>query len=264
MSTYLFGDVQGCWKELKALLKVINYQPGKDRLGFVGDILNRGPDSLDVVHFIQDLDDPLFVLGNHEMYFIITARGHIPLDRYDHTLDALLNAPDCDEITRWLMQKPLIQRMTDEAGVLVHAGIPPQWTIDEAIARSDDVQQLMQQPGADAFFAVCFGDQPDQWDPTLTGHDRTRYIINALTRMRFCTAGGQLDLIEKSAAHAQPDTYKPWFEWRQSDPTPIYFGHWARLRGQCNRADTYALDTGCVHGGTLTAIRLEDKRLFQL
>jgi bis(5'-nucleosyl)-tetraphosphatase (symmetrical) len=263
MSTYVFGDIQGCWKEFKALLKAINYQPNKDRLGFVGDILNRGPGSLDVVHFIQDLNDPLLVLGNHEIYFIITARDHIPRDRYDHTLDTLLDAPDCQEITEWLMQQPLARLTADGDGVLVHAGIPPQWSIDEALAHSTEVQQFMQQPNIDDFFAVCFGDQPDQWDPALTGHDRIRYIINALTRMRFCTASGQLEFSEKGTNHPNPELFKPWFELRAADPIPLYFGHWARLRGQCSRPNTYALDTGCVHGSKLTAIRLEDKRLFQ-
>lgn len=264
MSTYVIGDVQGCWKELKSLLRTINYRPDKDRLGFVGDILNRGPQSLDVVRFIQDLHDPLLVLGNHEIYFILTSRGHVDWNRYDHTLDRLLNAPDCSQITDWLMQQPLARLTANGDGLLVHAGVPPQWSIDQALAYAKEVQHMMQGPRIDAFLGVCFGDQPDEWDPALTGHDRSRYIINALTRMRFCTSGGQLEFREKGISHPQPEKFKPWFELRTPDPLPIYFGHWAKLRGQCSRPNTYALDTGCVHGGSLTAIRLEDKQLFRV
>ena len=264
MSTYLVGDIQGCWKSLKALLKEINYRPHQDRLGFVGDILNRGPRSRDVMHFLMDLNDPLFVLGNHEMYFIIMARGHIPPDRYNHTLDSLLNAPDCPDIVNWLMKRPLVQCIPQARGLIVHAGIPPQWSLEEAIAHSDEFQTRMQSPSADAFLAVCFGDQPDSWEPTLSGNDRIRYIVNALTRTRFCTAEGQLDFMEKGAVHKESVRFKPWFEWRNPDSIPLYFGHWAKLQGNCSRPNTFALDTGCVHGGKLTAIRIEDQRLFSV
>ena len=264
MSTYLIGDVQGCWQSLKELLKNINYQAGQDRLGFVGDIINRGPQSLDVIRFIMDLDDPLFVLGNHEIYFLILAGGHIPRGRYNNTLDQLLDAPDCADMIQWLSKQPLIQQPDDEAGVLVHAGIPPQWSIDEALGYSDEFQSLIQGPDADAFLAVCFGNEPACWDPGLTGFDRVRYFVNAFTRMRYCTAAGQLDLDIKQASHPQPDIFQPWFSVRKPDPMPLYFGHWASLEGRCDRPNTFALDTGCVYGKKLTAIRLEDKKLFSV
>lgn len=264
MSTYLIGDIQGCWRELQQLLKKINYRPGEDRLGFVGDVLNRGPESLDVLRFVMDLDNPLYVLGNHEIYFLITARGHIPRDRYQHTLNALLDAPDCDEMIAWLRRQPLAQLLPDNTGLLVHAGVPPQWSFNDAIGFSQEVETLFQSEQADDFFRVCFGDQPDSWDNNLIGFDRIRYIINALTRMRFCTATGQLDLKEKGNMHANPETFKPWFYWRDNDPMPLYFGHWAKLKGVCDHPHFYALDTACVGGGTLTAIRVEDKQLFSV
>jgi bis(5'-nucleosyl)-tetraphosphatase (symmetrical) len=264
MSTYLFGDIQGCWQSLKSLLKSIDYRPAKDRLGFVGDVVNRGPHSLDVMRFITDLKDPLFVLGNHEMYFMIAARGHIPWDRYDHTLDTLLNAPDCDYLVHWLMQRPLVQPTPDNEGIIVHAGIPPQWSVAQALERSNEFEALMQQPNVDEFLQVCFGDEPNQWGESLTGPDRMRYIVNALTRLRFCTQEGELDFMEKGTSHPTKDLFKPWFEWREPDPVTLYFGHWAKLEGRCDRPNTFALDTGCIHGGSLTAIRLEDKRLFHV
>jgi bis(5'-nucleosyl)-tetraphosphatase (symmetrical) len=264
MSIYLLGDIQGCWKSLKALLKEINYRPGQDQLGFVGDVLNRGPHSSDVMHFIMDLNDPLFVLGNHEMYFIMTARGHIPPDRYSHTLTKLFNAPDCADMVNWLMRKPLVQPIPLLPGLMVHAGIPPQWSVEEAIRHSDEFQVVMQSSDADAFLAVCFGDQPDCWAPSHMGHDRVRYIVNALTRIRFCTREGRLDFIEKGATHPEDRHLKPWFEWRKPDSMPLYFGHWAKLQGNCSRPNTFALDTACVQGGRLTAIRIEDHRLFSV
>ena len=263
MSTYLFGDVQGCWPSLKALLEKINYNPAQDRLGFVGDVVNSGKDSLDVIRFIMGLENPYFVLGNHEIYFLITALGFIPRTRYEHTLDALLDAPDCKQIVAWLLKQPLVLALPEEAGLMVHAGIPPQWTMQEALKHSHSFQELMQSTHANDFLAVCFGDTPAKWSEDLTGFERMRYIVNACTRMRYSTSTGELDLIEKNTTHANPDIYKAWFKWREPDGVPLFFGHWAALQGQCNRANTWALDTGCVYGKQLTAIALDSKQLFQ-
>lgn len=264
MSTYIIGDVQGCWQSLQKLLDAVDYDPTRDQLGFVGDLINRGPESLQVLRFVKDLKDPLLVLGNHEIYAIIIGRGHIPRDRYENTLDALLDAPDNQELTDWLMTLPLVLPLANDAGVMVHAGIPPQWSTKEAVLYSEEFQAQMQDPHVDAFLKICFGDEPAHWDNSLTGHDRIRYIVNAFTRMRFCSQSGELELTEKGNNHSGPERFKPWFEWRQPDPVPLFFGHWAKLNGQCSRPSTFALDTGCVHGGKLTALRLEDQRLFSV
>lgn len=265
MATYVIGDVQGCYAALQSLLQKIQYRPGVDRLGFVGDLINRGPQSLDVLRFVMDQEESYVVLGNHDIYFLIMAHGHIHRSEYKNTLDEVLDAPDCDQLCKWLLQRPLIQEVPEHAALLVHAGIPPQWDIYRAQQLAKECSTMLQSELATDFLANCFGNEPDVWSDTLTGHDRYRYLINAFTRMRFCTADGKLDLDEKSAAHPQPTQFKPWFDWRTgNDPLQILFGHWASLQGKCDRSGIWALDTGCIWGGTLTALRLDDWQLIQV
>ncbi|HLB55740.1 MAG TPA: symmetrical bis(5'-nucleosyl)-tetraphosphatase [Coxiellaceae bacterium] len=261
MSTYLIGDVQGCFDSLQALLKKINFNPEKDRLGFVGDLVNRGPKSLEVLQFISQLKNPLVVLGNHDLHFmaLYSLRDHHLFKTIPHTLNEILDAPDCKNLINFLLQQPLM--IVENNIVMVHAGIPPQWSIEEALQHARDVEKIMR-TNPILFFENIYGNDPAIWRDDLTEWDRSRYILNAFTRMRFCSQTGELDLDNKTD-QAADEKWRPWFEWIQ--PTmPIYFGHWASLNGCSTNPMIFALDTGCAWGQTLTAIRLEDHQLFSI
>ena len=265
MATYLIGDIQGCYVELQELLQRIDFNPRVDRLGCVGDLVNRGPDSLNVLRFLKNLDDPLLVLGNHDLYLLILGYELVPMDAYPHTLQALLQAPDRFELLDWLRQQPLFSIEPKNNVAVVHAGIPPQWSIQQCQAHALEVQQALQAANFKDFLKNLFGDQPDTWQPTLTGIDRLRYITNALTRMRFCNQEGVLDFSAQDPQVAPAPNFKPWFMW-QKDKTEmdIFFGHWAKLGGVCDHPHCHALDTGCAWGESLTAIRLEDRKRFSV
>lgn len=259
--------MQGCYRELQALLAVIDFNPDRDRLGFVGDLVNRGPESLQTLRFIKGLKNPLVVLGNHDLYLLAINAGCIDI-KEEHLLQSILKAPDKIELLEWLRHQPLMVRK--DFGVMVHAGIPPQWSIDQALVhaqeveivlRSDQLSTVMSQ--YEDFLTQLVGDQPDYWNFQFSGFDRWRYIVNALTRMRFCGAHGELDLVNKRLGTTDASRFKPWYEWYQGD-TDIFFGHWADLKGQCNHPHVYALDTACVWGEQLTAIRVEDRQLFSV
>lgn len=266
MSVYIIGDVQGCYHELQELLTLIQFDPDKDRLGFVGDLVNRGPNSLEVLRFIKSLSSPLVVLGNHDLFLLIIGYGLMPEDAYEHTLHAVLRAPDKLELLEWLRHCPLIHYEKNDNALLVHAGLPPQWSIEESIQHADEVSKVLSSSKYIDFLTNLFGNQPAQWKKTLSGQDRLRYISNALTRMRFCNAEGALDLKADGKMSTDPDRFKPWFDWRnpKKDNTDIFFGHWAALNGQCNAPRCYALDTGCAWGHRLTALNLETKERFNI
>jgi bis(5'-nucleosyl)-tetraphosphatase (symmetrical) len=264
MSTYLFGDIQGCFDELQHLLDKINYDPNKDRLGFVGDLVNRGPKSLETLRFIKNLNDPIVVLGNHDLYLLALAHGCVDKEP-NQTLLPLLNAPDKNELLEWLRHQPLIYYNDQHSYLVVHAGIPPCWSITTALQCAHEVEQVLQGEHYQeyfTFFENMLGATPNIWHENLTGYERLRYIVNALTRMRFCTQSGKLDLDNKGITSTDSH-YRPWFEWFEPD-IDIIFGHWASLQGQCHKKHFYALDTGCVWGETLTALRIEDKKLFSI
>lgn len=248
---------------MQALLKKIHFNPETDQLGFVGDLINRGPKSLNTLRFITQLKNPLIVLGNHDLhllvlYFLKKLKNHSARG-ISHTLESVLEAPDCDQLVQFLLGQSFFINTDNFA--LVHAGIPPQWSIEEAAALSEEVATIMRADPVE-FFSHLFGNSPHKWDDQLIGIDRIRYIVNALTRMRFCTADGVLDLENKTEI-ATDEKFKPWFSWVKTDKD-IYFGHWASLRGGCHQPNIYALDTGCVWGGKLTAIRVEDKKIFSI
>jgi len=261
MATYIIGDVQGCYQELLNLLDTINYDSANDRLGFVGDLVNRGTESLAVLRFIKSLDNPRVVLGNHDFYCLILGYGLVAEDRYHQTLHELLQASDKIELLDWLRHQPLVD--ADENSVLVHAGIPPQWSINQAIEYSREVEAALQGPNYLDFLKTVFGDEPKQWSESLTGYDRLRYIINALTQMRCCDSKGELDLIHKGKT-CPLENFEPWFKWRTVGSQNIYFGHWAALEAPSDVDGIFALDTGCAWGRALTAIRLEDKKYFSV
>lgn len=263
MSIYIIGDVQGCFAELQNLLDIISFDSAKDQLAFVGDLVNRGPDSLRVLHFVKSVQAKV-VLGNHDLYLLIVGYGAVAEDAYAHTLSAILAAEDKLELLDWLRHQPLILPLKSDA-ILVHAGIPPQWTISKAQAEAKKVEAILQGPHYFDFLKNIFGNEPKSWDEGNLTFGRSRYTINSLLRMRLCDAQGTLDL-ETTDPASLITSYKPWFEFRdfKQDQAEIFFGHWAALNGESTNPHCHALDTGCVWGHSLTAIRLEDKQRFSV
>lgn len=264
MSTYAIGDVQGCLESLQCLLKKIAFDPARDRLWLVGDLINRGPDSLATLRFLYRMRAALVVvLGNHDLHFLAVAHGLRKKGKQD-TLDSLLQAPDCAELVTWLRQQKLLHHDAALGFTMVHAGIPPQWDLRQAQAYAREVEAVLQGPDSSAYLANMYGNQPNHWDDSVSGWARLRLITNYFTRMRFCNAAGDLELETKEAAAAAPEGYAPWFSFaqRKTCDDNIVFGHWAALEGRVHTPNVYALDTGCVWGGALTALRLEDMQRF--
>jgi len=265
MTTYAIGDIQGCFKSFEALLKTINFDEGKDTLWFVGDLVNRGPDSLGVLRFVTALGDrAVMVLGNHDLHLLAIYHqqaSHQPND----TLQDILDAPDCDALCGWLGQQKLLHYDEGLGYVMVHAGIPPVWSLEEAIGYAGEVESILRSDRAPDYFAQMYGDEPDHWEDSLEGFDRYRLITNYLTRMRFCDADGGLHLDVKSAPGTEPEGMMPWFKvpGRKVITPRIIFGHWAALNGKTGDERLIHVDTGCIWGGVLTAVRLGDHVRFE-
>ena len=261
MSTYAIGDLQGCLDPLRRLLDTLNFDPAADRLWFVGDLVNRGPDSLAVLRFVKDLGDAATcVLGNHDLHLLARGAG-FGRSRAGDTLDAVLEAPDRDALLDWLRHRPLAWR---EGGCLmVHAGVLPAWSADDVMARAAEAEAALRDAGYRDFFARMYGNAPAAWHDGLEGVDRLRVIVNALTRLRYCSAAGEMDFEDKGPPGTQAAGLMPWFDVpaRRSAATTLVFGHWSTL-GLIKRRELIALDTGCVWGSELTAVRLEDRALF--
>jgi bis(5'-nucleosyl)-tetraphosphatase (symmetrical) len=262
MAVFAIGDIQGCFDAFQRLLERIEFDPATDRLWLTGDLVNRGPASLATLRFVRDLGDrAITVLGNHDLALLVAAEGHRKLRDRDTVAD-ILDAPDRDELLDWLRHQPLAHYDPALDCLMVHAGVPPQWDIDTTLACTQEVETVLQSPMHEELFARMFGDQPDQWSPELVGFDRWRFTINALTRLRFVTADGQLDFTCKGAPGSQPAGLTPWYEapGRASAGQRIVFGHWSTL-GQLDHPLTppeiHALDTGCLWGGKLTALRID-------
>ncbi len=269
MTTYVIGDLQGCAHETNLLLERIFDRAGPDaRVLFVGDLINRGPDSLGALRRVAGLAQASggrvdAVLGNHDLHLIAVAAGAQTLSRSD-TLDQILAAPDREALLAWLRARPLA--MMAHGHLLVHAGVPPQWTAAQTMALAAEVEGALRGPHAHAFLSQMYGNEPARWDDGLTGVARLRCIVNALTRMRLCDAGGAMDFKEKESAGAPAGSaLMPWFDvpGRRSRDTPVVFGHWSAL-GLLLRDDVIGLDSGCVWGGKLTAVCLEDHSLLQV
>ena len=256
---HLIGDVQGCAQALRRLLAEIDFSPSRDRIVLLGDLVNRGPDSLAVLQMLAPLQGAATcLLGNHDLHLLAVAHGVRPVHKGD-TLADILNAPDREAWIAWVREQPLAHV---EAGWLcVHAGVVPQWSTAQTLALAAEVQALLRGPDLGAFLRVMYGNQPDRWRDDLTGDDRMRFAINTFTRLRFCTADGRLDFKTKGGAGAAPPCYHPWFDapGRQTAGQPMAFGHWSTL-GLLNRPDLLGIDTGCVWGGTLTAVRVDGGR----
>jgi bis(5'-nucleosyl)-tetraphosphatase (symmetrical) len=259
MAIYAIGDIQGCDAELGELLEAIGFSADCDRVWFVGDLVNRGPESLRTLRRIRAMgDSATVVLGNHDLHLLAVAHGVSQL-RDDDTLDDILAAPDRDSLLDWLLHRPL---MHEDAALhlwLVHAGLPPQWDISTARSCAREAERALRKDPA-GLFQIMYGDQPSRWETTLAGAERLRYIVNCFTRLRYVDTAGRLALRAKgSPRKAQAKQLTPWFEapgarWRGAR---IVFGHWSTL-GFLNTATVVSLDTGCVWGGSLTALALDD------
>lgn len=264
MSTYLIGDVHGCYDELRSLLDQVAFDPERDELWLTGDLVARGPDSLEVLRFVRSLGDSVrLVLGNHDLHLLAVYAG-ISRNKTKDRISPLLQADDADELINWLRRQPLLQVDEEKKLVMAHAGITPQWDIETAKVCAREVESVLSSDTYPLFLDAMYGDMPNNWSPELTGLARLRFSSNALTRMRFCFPNGQLDMISKESPESAPPPLKPWF----NIPGPvsreytIVFGHWASLEGKGTPAGIIALDTGCCWGGTLTMLRWEDKRIF--
>lgn len=253
--TWAIGDVQGC---LDSLLALVPRLPADPRLRLTGDLVNRGPRSLDTLRWaIEQGDRVVTVLGNHDLHLLAVAAGIRRAHRTD-TLDEILAAPDRDALIDWVRSRPLAH--FEDGWLMVHAGVLPQWSIERTLELADEVQRSLSGPNWLGFLREMYGNEPAQWSDSLRGNDRLRVIVNALTRIRFCTPEGRMDFTAKEGIDSAPAGYLPWFDvpGRASAGTPIVFGHWAAL-GWLERPDLLSIDTGCVWGRELTAVRLSDR-----
>jgi bis(5'-nucleosyl)-tetraphosphatase (symmetrical) len=259
MATYAVGDVQGCAAELEALLERLDFSPARDRLWFVGDLVNRGPRSLDVLRFVFGLGDAaVVVLGNHDLHLLAMARGHAALRDQDRSLRQVLEARDREPLLDWLQSRSMLHHDAALGVTLLHAGLPPQWDVATARRCAGELEQALRSDRSGALFEKMYGNEPDLWRDDLEGADRLRFIVNALTRLRVCDAAGRMLLAFKGPLARLPAGAVPWFRaaGRRSESTRIVCGHWSAL-GYLDEAGVLALDTGCVWGGTLTAQRLD-------
>jgi bis(5'-nucleosyl)-tetraphosphatase (symmetrical) len=270
LSTYAIGDVQGCFKELVQLLDKINFDETNDRLWFVGDLVNRGPDSLEVLNLVMDLgESAITILGNHDLHLVAIAEGLMPPKKSD-TLTPILTSPDKQKLILWIRQQPLMHHDKELKFSMIHAGLPPQWEIDRALEMASEVTQVLNSDDYFSFLEVMYGNKPNSWDENLVGNDRLRFIVNCFTRMRYLNHKNELKFSEKGAPGSQGDHLMPWFaiDDRKSKHDKIIFGHWSTVHlGTITDFTPYKvfpIDTGCLWGGKLTALRLEDGALMSV
>lgn len=263
MATYAIGDIQGCYAPFQQLLRKIEFDPGKDSLWLTGDLVNRGPESLEVLRWVfQHQDCVQIVLGNHDLHLLAVSEGYGRLHASD-TLQAVLDAADGKILLDWLRCQPLM--IAGDGYAMVHAGLLPDWTIDHALGLAEEVENMLAGPAYREFLSRLYGNKPTRWSEDLKGIERLRLIVNAMTRMRLITRDGELNLSFKGELADAPANLIPWFasERRRSHEMPIICGHWSAL-GLFVTDDILAIDTGCLWGGSLTALRLEDRQLFAL
>lgn len=263
MATYAVGDLQGCHAPLLRLLDQVKFDRTADRLWLVGDLVNRGPDSLAVLRFVKSLGDAaICVLGNHDLHLLALAEGYGRAHKGD-TLEPILAASDRDDLLHWLRCRKLA--WCQNGFLMVHAGVLPAWTVEDIMRHAAEAEATLQGAHYRDFFSQMYGNAPVAWDPALQGIERLRVIVNAFTRLRYCSAAGEMEFHHKGEPGTQPAGWMPWFEvpGRQSAGAAIIIGHWSTL-GLINRQDLIALDTGCLWGGALTAVRLEDRQVFSV
>ena len=266
MATYAVGDLQGCLEPLKCLLKQVKFDPAQDKLWLVGDLVNRGPQSLETLRFLYGIRDSLVcVLGNHDLHLL--AAGHdIERLKKSDTLREILEAPDRADLLEWLRQQKLMHYDEQRNMALVHAGIPPQWSLRKALKCAAEVEEVLRDDNRlTPYLDGMYGNEPLKWDNDLKGVTRLRVITNYFTRMRFCTDEGKLDLKSKEGLDTAPPGYAPWFTYkeRKTRDVKIIFGHWAALEGNCNQPGVFALDTGCVWGGSMTLMNVDTLERLQ-
>lgn len=257
MALYAIGDVQGCREQLERLLAKIGFDAARDTLWFTGDLVNRGPDSAGVLRLVMALPRVVSVLGNHDLHLLAAAASGTYGGRRD-TFDDVLDAPDRDALLDWLRARPLLHHDAALGCTLIHAGLPPQWTLATAMQLAREAGHAIRQTPGNAFFDHMYGDTPDQWDDRLAGNDRLRFTVNCFTRLRYVDRAGRLYLGDKGAPGTQAPGLVPWFDapGRKSRDARIVFGHWSTL-GARVRPDMVALDSGCLWGRQLTAARLD-------
>jgi bis(5'-nucleosyl)-tetraphosphatase (symmetrical) len=258
MTTWAIGDIQGCHDELRALLAQVKFRADRDQLWLTGDLVNRGPRSLETLRFVRSLgDNAITVLGNHDLHLLAVAFATQRKIKSADTIEDVLNARDRDTLLEWLLSRPLAHFDASRQALLVHAGLVPQWSADTALSLAREVEAALKKDRR-ALFDQMYGDQPDKWSNTLKGTDRLRFAINVLTRLRVCTRDGRVDLKMKGGPKDIRAPFKPWFEWdhRESRDVRVIFGHWSAL-GLVRSHGVVGLDTGCVWGGALTAIDVD-------
>ncbi|HET8707761.1 MAG TPA: symmetrical bis(5'-nucleosyl)-tetraphosphatase [Pseudomonadales bacterium] len=264
MATYAVGDIQGCYDALIELLAQCEFNPDRDRLWVAGDIVNRGPRSLDTLQYLYDIQHCVtLVLGNHDLHLLAVASGAVKAKKKD-TFTDILAAKNGKQLLEWLRQQFLFHHDDALGYSMVHAGLAPQWSIADAKRLATEVETVLRSDQHKEFFASMYGNQPDQWDDALTGYDRLRVITNFLTRVRTLDAQGRIKADFKSHPNEAPAGQIPWYAHptRLSEGCKIIFGHWAALLGETNHETVFGLDTGCVWGNRLTAMRLEDGQFF--
>jgi bis(5'-nucleosyl)-tetraphosphatase (symmetrical) len=262
---YVIGDVQGCFEPLQRLLELIDFDEKSDRLWFVGDLVNRGPHSLEVLRFVKKLPlTPRITLGNHDLHLLNKLFGKHPRKNPDDSLHAVLVASDGEELGHWLRKQNILYLDRQLNIVMCHAGIAPVWSLDEAVSYARELEAELAGKDFQNFFTQMYGNEPACWSANLTGISRLRAITNYFTRMRFCDAQGCLLLNYKGAIQEAPANHIPWYALpsRKTIPVDIVFGHWAALEGKSPYPNIYAIDTGCLWGGELTALRLQDRQRF--
>lgn len=267
MATYAIGDVQGCYGELQLLLEKIQFNSEQDCLWFAGDLINRGPKSLEVLRFIKNLGEKhKVVLGNHDLHCLAVASG-VRKASNDDTLQEILQAPDCDELMDWLRHQALFYYDPTLNVAMVHAGIIPQWDIATSQLRAREVEGVLQGENYLELLKEMYGHEPNQWKDSLTGNQRLRLIINIFTRLRVCSEQGECDFSYKGKPGDQKMPFQPWYDVynnRQELDCDIVFGHWAALLGFVQTKRIHGLDTGCVWGNKLRTMRLDDKKIFEV
>ncbi|WP_137822873.1 symmetrical bis(5'-nucleosyl)-tetraphosphatase [Pseudomonas sp. D(2018)] len=262
MTAYAVGDIQGCLDQLKCLLEQVRFDPVRDQLWLVGDLVNRGPRSLETLRFLYSIRESVVcVLGNHDLHLLAVANNIERLRKAD-TLREILDAPDCADLLDWLRRQKLLHYDEKRDIALVHAGIPPQWSLRKALKRAAEVEEALQDDARlPLFLDGMYGNEPAKWDSDLHGVTRLRVITNYFTRMRFCRADGTLDLKSKEGLGTAPPGFAPWFSFpeRKTRGQKIIFGHWASLEGKCDEPGLFALDTGCVWGGAMTLLNIDSR-----
>lgn len=253
MSRYIVGDIHGCYTTLQNLLSTVDFNPSRDELWAAGDLIGRGPNPLRTLNYLASLDNAFqCTLGNHDLHFLAVYSGYQPI-RKSHCTSELLGAPNISQLVDWLRHQPLTLVDNTKKQFVSHAGIPPVWNVIQAKVYAAEVEDVLVSNDWKQLLQHMYGDQPNKWCSSLSGYDRYRFIINALTRMRYCTSDGRLDLSWKESPHLDgPADLKPWYSFVPKSETIYLFGHWAALCGETGRHDIIGLDTGCVWGGPLT------------